>query len=96
EWNLLYQCLTSFEAQEALREMKQKDPAFWQELTMEDSLDLLSEKADLPEDSLPTTKEEDEDLDDSDVPIQMLVVMVVGDEMPAGVTTHSSGSLMSI
>ncbi|KAF8238062.1 hypothetical protein L208DRAFT_1244223, partial [Tricholoma matsutake] len=96
EWNLLYQCLTSFEAWEALQGMKQKDPAFWQELTMEDSPDLPSEKADLPEDSLPTTEEEDEDLDDSDVPIQTLVAMVVGDEMPAGVATCSSSSLMSI
>jgi hypothetical protein len=78
--------------------MKQKDPAFWQKLEMEDSPDLPSEnlKADLPEDSLPTTEEEDEDFDDSDVPIQTLVAMVVGDEMPAGVATCSSGSLMSI
>jgi hypothetical protein len=78
--------------------MKQKDPAFWQKLEMKDSPDLPSEnlKADLPEDSLPTTEEEDEDFDDSDVPIQTLVAMVVGDEMPAGVATCSSGSLMSI
>jgi len=96
EWNLLYQCLTSFEAQKALQGMKQKDPGFWQELTVEDSLDLPSEKADLPEDSLLMTKEEDKGLDDSNVPIQMLVMMVVGDEMLAGVATHLSSSLMLI
>ncbi|KAF8240298.1 hypothetical protein L208DRAFT_1233942, partial [Tricholoma matsutake] len=94
EWNLSYECLTSFEAWEALRGIKQKDPAFWKELTMNNSLDLPSERASLPEDSLPTTKDEDEDLDDSDVPIQTLIAMVVGDEIPAGIATHSSGLLM--
>ncbi|KAF8219181.1 hypothetical protein L208DRAFT_1554532 [Tricholoma matsutake] len=96
KWNLSYECLTSFEAREALQGMKPKHPTFWQELAMEDSPDLPSEKADLPEDSLLMTEEEDEDLDDSDVPIQMLIMMVVGDEMPAGVATHSSSSLMLI
>ena len=97
KWNLSYECLTSFEAREALREMKEKDPAFWNKLTTNKVQDLPAEKVSgLAEDQIVTTEEEDEDEDDSDVPIQTLIAMVVGDEMPDGVAARSSSSLMSI
>ena len=48
------------------------------------------------EDVIQQTEVEDEDWDDSDVPIKTLIRSVVGSELPAGVAARSGGVLMSI
>ncbi|KAF8239914.1 hypothetical protein L208DRAFT_1235875, partial [Tricholoma matsutake] len=50
EWNLSYECLTSFSARKQLWEMKDTDPEFWKELTEAKTLDLPTQDITMPED----------------------------------------------
>jgi hypothetical protein len=92
KWNLSYECLTSYEAREALRKMKTTDPEFWKELTM----DALggTDKDDMG-------AEEDHEIgfelfdDDSDLPGEAIIAHVLEKGSPIGVTSNMQGDLMS-
>jgi hypothetical protein len=73
EWNLSYASLTSFNAREALRNMKSTDPEFWKELTRAQCQNLPDASKKLPEDDVPDTNLEDEVGDDSELPMPLLI-----------------------
>ena len=96
-WNLSYACLTGFNARQALRNMKDTDPEFWNELTMKttDSVSLPDEDLMTPEDeSLLAAELEDEDLDDSDVTTKTVIASILDKKLPKGTAARESGSLM--
>ena len=70
---------------QALRNMKDTDPGFWNELTIKisEDLPLPDETKILPEDeSLLTAELEDEDFDDSEVPIKAVITLSKGQAGP--------------
>jgi hypothetical protein len=107
QWNLSYTCLTSFEARDRLRDMRTTDPEFWKELTQNpshsDAQELPGLNEQLAEDIEPesdksNTTLEDDDADDSDLPISTLInLMIEGDtNLPATVGTRRDGTLTSL
>ena len=83
---------------QALQNMKDTDPGFWNELTMKisEDLPLPDETKILPEDkSLLTAELEDEDFDDSKVPIKAVIASLNTNKLPRGIAPREGGSLMS-
>jgi hypothetical protein len=80
EWNLFYGCVTGATARAKLRELKQTDPVFWNELTNKRSEDdVPPENIPQPEDDIAVDDGEiGQTLDDSDVPLKVLVQKLVG------------------
>ena len=100
-WNLSYTCLTSFDMRQALRNIKDTNPDFWNELTIKrpEDLPLLDETKITPEDeSLLTAELEDEDLDDSEVPMKAMIASLdtTGNKLPKGIAPCEGGSLMTV
>jgi hypothetical protein len=84
---------------QALRNMKDTNPEFWNELTMKmpEDLPLPDETKIMPEDeSLLTAELEDEDFDDSEVPIKVVIASLDTNELPRGIAPREGGSLMSV
>jgi hypothetical protein len=93
----LYACLTSFKAQEALRNMRTTDPEFWEELTRGQPDEQLPDVAEtLHEDLKFDTELEDKDADDSDVSMQTLVTALTREDVPEAVGFRKSGTLTSL
>jgi len=85
----LYTCLTSIAARARLRELKGSDPAFWSELTSEHSKqDLPPESQTQPEDELDETVL---DLDDSDVPLPVVIKSIVDNQAPESYSAGLQG-----
>ncbi len=88
--NLSYESLTSFATREELRQLRETDPAFWEELTRYDSV------AELPEEDIEVAEdieEEDEEGDDSDVPVWAVVDHVLRGKAPTGTRMMPAGIL---
>lgn len=71
-WNLSYACITGAAAQVKLCELKQTDLVFWKELTIQQFYD------NVPSENIPQLEDDilvDKDIgiDDSDVPLKVLV-----------------------
>jgi hypothetical protein len=84
---------------QALRNMKDTNPEFWNELTMKtpEDLPLPDETKITPEDeSLLTVELEDEDFDDSEVPIKAVIASLDTKNLPKGIAPREGGSLMSV
>ena len=105
QWNLSYTSLTSFEAHDKLQSMRTTDQEFWKELTQNHSnaQDLPGLDEQLAEDIEPesdkcNTTLEDDDADDSDLPISTLINMMTATDMnlPATVGTQRNGTLTSL
>jgi hypothetical protein len=94
KWDLSWGCLTGVKAREALRNMKRDDPLFWSELTGVDPQDLPDSTKTLPEDCEPDTNLEDEDADDSNLPLQMLIDAMTGGDLPNDVSLQQDGTLV--
>jgi hypothetical protein len=88
-----YESLTSYEARQKLRDLKDTDPKFWDQLTR---------KA-VPDVDIPSNEHiaEDEDVtgplfeDDSDLPCDVIVANVLGSQL-AGVKLTTSGDMTSM
>ena len=81
--------MTSIAARARLRELKSSDPAFWSELTSEHSeQDLPPENQTQPEDELDETVP---DVDDSDVPLPVVIKSIVDDQAPEGYSAGLQG-----
>jgi len=93
---LSHECLVSFKAREALRNLKTKNPEFWKELTSSCDLALPNISDVLPEDELPDARAEDEAADDSDLPVATLVTSLTNDHLPIHVGVRTQGTLASI
>lgn len=94
-----YTCLTSFNMRQALRNMKDTDLEFWNELTMKmpEDLSLPDETKIMPKDeNLLTAELDDEDFDDSEVPIKVVIALLDTIELPRGIAPHEGGSLISV
>lgn len=91
-----YESLTSFEAREKLRNLKQTDPIFWNELTMERPQLLPEEDEEVDEDKIPKPDDVDWGWDDSDIPINTAVGTIVSGDYPIGVAERLEGGLMSV
>ncbi len=88
--NLSYESLTSFATREELRQLREADPAFWEELTRYDSV------AELPEENVVVAEdieEEDEEGDDSNVPVWAVVDHVLRGKAPTGTRMTPAGVL---
>lgn len=99
QWNLSYGCLTSFEARDALRNLKTTDAEFWKILTgddQSDTIELPNSDEMLPEDTEPNTNLEDIDADDSDLPMSTLITSMITNDIPEGVGLRKGGALASI
>jgi hypothetical protein len=96
DWNLSYTCLTSFNMRQALRNMNDTNPEFWNELTKRkpEELPLPEETKIMPEDT--TAELENEDLDDSEVPIKAVVASLDKNKLPKGIAPREGGLLMSV
>jgi hypothetical protein len=105
QWNLSYTCLTGFEVRDRLRNMRTTDPEFWKELTQNRSDDQLlpginnelAEDMEAESDKSNTTFEDD-DADDSDLPISTLINLMTAKDtnLPATVGTRRNGTLTSL
>jgi hypothetical protein len=92
KFNMSYESLTSYEARQKLRDLKETDPKFWDQLTQKAAPDV----------DIPANKHiaEDEDAtdplfeDDSDLPCDAVVANVLGSQ-PAGVRLTTSGDMTS-
>src|ERR1700679_3769314 len=92
KFNMSYESLTSYEARQKLRDLKETDPKFWDQLTQKAALDV----------DIPANKHiaEDEDAtdplfeDDSDLPCDEVVANVLGSQ-PAGVRLTTFGDMTS-
>jgi hypothetical protein len=76
QWNLSFNSLTSVAARARLRELKETDPEFWRKLTNHTAENLIpAENKPQPEDEVDPEDSDImvDDLDDSDVPIRVLV-----------------------
>lgn len=108
QWNLSYTCLTGFEARDKLRNIRTTDPDFWNELTQHSSDTTLADlpasgNEQLPEDmetefDKADTTLEDEDADDSDLPISTLIntLITTDGNLPLKVGARRNGTLTSI
>ena len=81
---------------EALQNMKHDQPLFLAELTRSDPQDLPNSAETLPEDCEPDTNLEDEDVDDSNLPLQMLIDAMTGSDLPNDVSLQQDGTLISL
>ena len=93
KWNLSYECLTSYDACEALRNMKTTDPAFWKELTMDEALD----STDQDDMDIEEADEMEFELfhDDSNLLSEVVVAHVLENESLMDITANTDGHLMS-
>jgi hypothetical protein len=96
EWDLSWGCLTGVKAREALRNMKHNDPLFWAELTQSGPQDLPDSAKTLPEDCEPDTNLEDKNLDDSNLPLQLLIDTMTGSDLPNDVSQQQDSILISL
>jgi len=76
--------------------MKTSDPKFWAELTQSNVPDLPGIGEILDEDIEPNTAPEDEDTDDSVLPVNALIETMMTMDIPSGVGTQRNGTLTSI
>jgi len=94
DWNLSYECLTKFAARKKLREMKNTDPEFWKELTKAKTQDLPVLDVALPEDQIVTA--DDDNLDDSELPLSVIIDEIITGACPNGTAHHPAGGLMLV
>ena len=92
KWNLLYECLTGFEAREALRNMKATNPEFWKELTTGATSEASDDDMGVEED--PDVGVEQFD-DDSNLPSDVVVAHVLKQDSPINTLLNADGDLMS-
>lgn len=80
--NLSYDCLTGTAVRSKLRNLRDTDPIFWEELTLRDPEILL------PSENIPQAEDEHDNtlnnVDDSDVPIGAVIENIVADVAPRG------------
>ena len=84
---------------QALRNMKDTDPEFWNELTMKmpEDLPLPDETKIMPEDErLLSAEVENEDFDDSEVSIKAVIASLDTNKFPRGIAPCEGGLLMSV
>ncbi len=94
EWNLSFECLTGPKMRAALRDMKNTDPTFWAELTQSTKKLCPDEAVAQPEDEIDEL--EDLQLDDSNIPIELVVENMVLGTCSSGVLQQDDGGLMSV
>jgi hypothetical protein len=90
DWNLSYNCLTGFPARERLRNLKEDDPEFYDELMANH---VPEETTEYPEDD--ETLITDEDGDDSDLPMETVIAHAVELDMATSVEETADGNLAS-
>jgi hypothetical protein len=97
-WDLLYTCLMSFKVHDTLQNMKNTNPEFWEELTkgQNNNQHLPTPTETLPEDVEPDIHLKDEDMDDSDLSVETLVMAMMKDHIPPIVGTQKTGTLTSL
>jgi hypothetical protein len=99
QWNLSYQSLTSYEARARLRSLKQDNPEFWFELTQKRIQDVtLKESEPQAEDAEEVEFHggDDGELDDSDIPLKMVIDSIVTGRKPKNVRARENGTFESI
>jgi hypothetical protein len=89
EWDLSYECLESRKARQALRELKETDPEFYNELTAGKNSSLLGQKEVLDEDK-ELGPDENEEGDDCCLSINRIVEAVVKGSDMMGLTNSES------
>jgi len=87
--------LTSFNAYEALRNMKTTNPALYEELTTPGAHKLPASSVPQPEDKEPDTQCEDLDADESNLPVSSVINSITTRVIPTGMGARESGALMS-
>jgi hypothetical protein len=86
-------------ARDALRDVKDTDPVFWNELTAQEKWEeALPDKTEtlLEDEALLAAENNDKGLDDSEIPLKMVISSVIDGEVPSGLAPRENGSLISI
>jgi hypothetical protein len=73
--------------------LKETDPEFWKELTTEKTPELPAKNVKLPEDKL---DEDEEALDDSELPLSVVIEAIADGQCPEGFAVRRAGGLMSV
>ena len=91
--DLSYDCLTGTAVRSKLRNLRNTDPIFWDELTLKDP-----EKS-LPPEDVPQAEDKHndtlDDVDDSDVPIDVVIKNIVADVAPQGYALGIEGGFQA-
>ena len=96
QWNLSFNCLTSVAAHARLCELKETDPEFWEKLTNHSAENLVpAENKPQPEDIVDPEDVMVDDLDDSDVPIGVIVQELTEKNVCKGFVVADTGVLVA-
>jgi hypothetical protein len=91
--DLSYECLTGTEVRSKLRNLRDTDPVFWNELTLKDPQALL------PPEDVPQVEDEYnnnlDNVDDSDVPIGIVIENLVAGVAPQGYVVGDGGGFQA-
>ena len=94
EFNLSYDCLTSYAVRDKLRNLKKTDPEFWKELTAASVPDPTNEDQTFEEDII-----DGHDMsfdDDSDLPCDTIIGCTTSSGIPENVSATADGNLVSV
>ena len=94
EFNLLYDCLTSYAVCDKLRNLKKINPEFWKELTAASVPDPTNEDRTFEEDII-----DGHDMsfdDDSDLPCNMIIDCTTGSGIPENISATADDNLISV
>ncbi|KAF5321552.1 hypothetical protein D9619_000201 [Psilocybe cf. subviscida] len=98
KWDLSYETLTGVTARAYLRDLRNTNPEFWKELTSSDfDNDLPPEDVPQPEDRLDDREFQNDNMDDSDVPNQVVIQSVINPsgEVQSEYEVSEDGGLVS-
>jgi hypothetical protein len=87
-------CLESRKTRQALRDLKDRDPEFYKELTNGKSQPNLIQNGVVAEDEEIGAEIEDIDADDSNVSVNQVINGIVDEQLPDGFTVQTSGVWM--
>jgi len=91
--DLSYDCLTGTAVRSKLRNLRDTDPIFWDELTLKDPERLL------PPEDVPQAEDKHDDaldnVDDSDVPIDAVIKNIIADVAPRGYAVGVGGGFQA-
>ncbi|KAE9395696.1 hypothetical protein BT96DRAFT_1043228 [Gymnopus androsaceus JB14] len=90
EWNLSYECITGPTMRAALRDLKANDPTFWSELTQKKAEDLAPAE-DVPQEEDNDEESEDPTLDDSNIPVDLVIQNILHSSLPEGSESRNGG-----
>ncbi len=91
-WNLSYACLTGYAARSKLRELRDTDPKFWDELTSK-KFEATVPPEDIPQPEDTALEDGNDGVDNSDVPIKSVINNIIDKKVPKGYAIIPGGGI---